>query len=177
MDRCGPLRAAAPAGAECYDQAIGLNLEDLAVDRCLVKAPGGGQNTGRTPVDRGKSGLKRSVLVGGGGLPLGWVLVGANRNDSPLLRPTLETLREFGFRLAPAITVHLDVDYGSQPNLALLEELGCAGADHPEGVLRANRPHPPVGGRADQLLTQPGVKALAIVTDQRAGAGCMGGVG
>ncbi|MPY51177.1 transposase [Streptomyces sp. K1PN6] len=95
---------------EAYDEAIGLDLENLVVDGCIVKAPGGGQNTGRSPVDPGKSGLKRSVLVDGGGLPLGWVGADVNRNDSPLLRPILETLRLFGFRLPPAITVHLEAD-------------------------------------------------------------------
>ncbi|MFB7929515.1 transposase [Streptomyces sp. NPDC056039] len=92
-------------------------------------SPGGGQNAGRGPVDRGKSGLKRSVLVDGGGLPLGWVLTGANRNDSPLSRPTLETLRRFGFRLSPSTTVHLDAGYGPQPNKALLEVDAGAGQD------------------------------------------------
>ena len=43
------------------------------------------------PVDRGRSGLKRSVLVDGSGIPIGWVLAGARRNDSrsrPCLRRT-----------------------------------------------------------------------------------------
>ena len=41
-----------------YDRMIGLDLEDLAVDGCLTKAPGGGAVAGRSPVDRGKQGLK-----------------------------------------------------------------------------------------------------------------------
>jgi transposase len=106
---------------EAYGNAVGLDLENLVVDGWIVKASGGGQNTGRSPVDRGKSGLKRSVLVDSEGLPLAWALAGANRNDSPLLRPTLETLHLFGFRLPPAITVHLDAGYDSQPTRALLE--------------------------------------------------------
>jgi len=153
---------------EAYDNAIGLDLENLVVDGCIVKAPGGGQNTGRSPVDRGKSGLKRSVLVDGEGLPLGWVLAGANRNDSPLLRPTLETLHLFGFRLPPAITVHLDAGYDSQPTRALLEELGCAGRITPKGQSAPiNHTHRWVIERTNSWHNR-GFKALAIVTDRRA---------
>jgi len=43
-----------------YDQMIGLELEDLAVDGCITKAPCGGQTAGRSPVDRGKQGLIRN---------------------------------------------------------------------------------------------------------------------
>lgn len=81
------------------------------MDGCIVKAPGGGENTGPSPVDRGKSGTKRSLLVEGGELPIGCALAGANRHDSPLLRPTLETLGRFGFHLPDRITVHLDSGY------------------------------------------------------------------
>ena len=41
-----------------YDRIIGLDLEDLTVDGCIVKAPCGGQAAGRSPVDRGKLGTK-----------------------------------------------------------------------------------------------------------------------
>ena len=49
------------------------------------RAPGGGHCAGRSPVDRGKLGMKRSLLTDGYGIPLGWVLAPASRNDSPLL--------------------------------------------------------------------------------------------
>ena len=75
-----------------FDRVIGLDLEHLSVDGCCVKAPCGGDNTGTNPTDRGKSGQKRSVLTEGHGLPIGAVLAGANRHDSPLLAPTLECL-------------------------------------------------------------------------------------
>ena len=44
-----------------YDQMIGLELEDLAVDGCITKAPCGGQTAGRSPVDRGKQGPSRLI--------------------------------------------------------------------------------------------------------------------
>lgn len=94
------------------DRIVGLVLEDLAVDGCTAKAPGGGQVAGRSPVDRGKLGYKRSVLVEGAGIPLGRVLAPANRHDSPLLAPTLDKLGELG-PLPDRITVHLDAGYDS----------------------------------------------------------------
>jgi transposase len=54
-----------------YDRMHGLELEQLAVDGCITKAPCGGQVAGPSPVDRRKQGLKRSVATGAGGIPLG----------------------------------------------------------------------------------------------------------
>ena len=34
---------------EAYDRIIGLVLQDIAVDGCITKAPGGGQCAGRSP--------------------------------------------------------------------------------------------------------------------------------
>ncbi|WP_373190816.1 IS5 family transposase, partial [Halomonas sp.] len=42
--------------------------------------------------DRGKGGVKRSLLTEGNGLPLGVVIAGANRHDMKLLQPTLEAM-------------------------------------------------------------------------------------
>lgn len=39
---------------EAYDRMIGLQLEDVAVDGCITKAPCGGTLAGPSPVDRGK---------------------------------------------------------------------------------------------------------------------------
>jgi transposase len=91
---------------EAYDRIVGLILSDIAVDGCITKAPGGGDCAGRSPVDRGKQGMKRS-LVDGYGIPLGRVLAGANRHDSPLLTSTLDKLDDLG-PLPDDITVHLD---------------------------------------------------------------------
>jgi transposase len=58
---------------ESYDRMVGLVLEELAVDGCITKAPGGGECAGPSPVDRRKLGMKRSLLVEGYGIPLGRV--------------------------------------------------------------------------------------------------------
>ncbi len=47
---------------------------------------------GPNPTDRGKRGTKRSLLSEGGGVPVGLVVAGANRNDFKLLRETIESL-------------------------------------------------------------------------------------
>ena len=116
-----------------YDRMIGLELDDLAVDGCLTKAPGGGDAAGRSPVDRGKQGLKRSVVTDGAGIPLHVVSAGANRHDAPLLGPTLAGLEKLD-RLPDDLTVHLDRGYDGRPSRALLDELGFQGAIARKGV-------------------------------------------
>jgi hypothetical protein len=48
---------------ETYDRLHGLELADLAVDCCITNAPCGGEKAGKSPVDRGKRGIKRSRRV------------------------------------------------------------------------------------------------------------------
>src|SRR4051794_41958219 len=74
---------------EAYDRLVGLDLGDITVDGCIVKAPCGGEAAGRSPVDRGKQGTKRSLLVEAAGIPIGCVVAGAPPHDPPLLRPPL----------------------------------------------------------------------------------------
>jgi transposase len=111
---------------ESYDRIVGLVLDQIAVDGSITKAPGGGEAAGRSPVDRGKQGLKRSGMTDGYGIPLGRVLAGANRHDSPLLAPTLDLLDDLG-PLPNDITVHLDAGYDSDKTRALLNERGLHG--------------------------------------------------
>jgi putative transposase len=51
-----------------------------------------GKKTGRNPTDRGKGGVKRSLLTEGHGIPIGLAVAGANRNDMKLVRATLESI-------------------------------------------------------------------------------------
>jgi transposase len=111
---------------ESYDRIVGLILTDIAVDGCITKAPGGGDCAGRSPVDRGKQGMKRSSMVDGYGIPLGRVLAGANRHDSPLLAPTLDKLDDLG-PLPDGITVHLDAGYDSAKTRDELTGRGMVG--------------------------------------------------
>jgi transposase len=111
---------------ETYDRIVGLVLDDIAVDGCITKAPGGGQVAGPSPVDRRKQGMKRSLMVEGYGIPLGRVLAGANRHDSPLLAPTLDQLDDLG-PLPETITVHLDAGYDSGKTRDTLAERDLLG--------------------------------------------------
>ena len=86
----GVFDAVAAEAIGGYDRIIGLDLSDVAVDGCLHKAPAGGEGTGPNPTDRGKLGWKWSILTDRNGIPLGWTIDGANRNDSVLLAPTLD---------------------------------------------------------------------------------------
>ena len=98
---------------EAYDRMVGLEPSELALDSCITKAPCGGEKAGRSPVDRGKRGIKRSVLVDGRGIPLGTVTAPANRHDSPLLAPTIDAARSLGLVVEDA-SVHLDRGYDSE---------------------------------------------------------------
>jgi transposase len=118
---------------QAYDRMIGLDLDELAVDGCVTKAPGGGTAAGRSPVDRGKQGLKRSVVTDGTGLPLHLVSAGANRHDSPLLAPTLAGLDKLD-ALPADVTVYLDRGYAGRSTRALLATLGFHGAIARKGV-------------------------------------------
>jgi transposase len=116
-----------------YDRMIGIEFDALAVDGCITKAPGGGEKAGRSPVDRGKQGLKRSTVTDAGGVPLHLVAAGANRHDAPLLEPTVAGLHKLD-PLPQDITVHLDRAYDSAKTRALLAECGFAGAIARKGV-------------------------------------------
>ena len=56
---------------DAYDRIVGLILDQIAVDGCITKAPGGGECAGPSPVDRRKQGMKRSLMVEGFGIPFG----------------------------------------------------------------------------------------------------------
>ena len=92
-----------------------------------------GEVAGRSPVNRGKQGLKRSVVVDGTGVPLGIVAAGANCHDSPLLAPTLDPLARWQ-DVPDATTIHLDAGYDSAKTRTLLAEQGYAGVIARKGV-------------------------------------------
>lgn len=54
----------------------------------MTKAPFGYAVTGKNPTDRGKQGVKRSLLTDGAGIPLALIIDGANRHDRKLLCAT-----------------------------------------------------------------------------------------
>ena len=108
----GVFDAVAEEATQAYDRVIGLDLSDVAVDGSLHKSPCGGEGTGRNPTDRGKLGWKWSLLTDRHGIPIGWTIDGANRNDSVLLAATLDAAAQRGL-LADIETIWLDRGYDS----------------------------------------------------------------
>lgn len=106
-----------------YDRVIGLNLCDVAVDGSLHKAPAGGEGTGPNPTDRGKLGWKWSILTDANGIPIGWTIDGANRNDSVMLAPTLDDAAGRSL-LGEIDTLWLDRGYDSGITRQRLAERG-----------------------------------------------------
>jgi transposase len=121
---CGVMDKLRQIALEAYDEFIGLQLADVAVDCCITKAPCGGEMAGRSPVDRGKQGIKRSTAVDSDGIPLGTIAAAANRHDSPLLGETLEPLEELLGSMPKQLSVHLDRAYDSEATRKRLEDRG-----------------------------------------------------
>jgi transposase len=116
-----------------HDRLFGLELEHLAVDGCSTKAPCGGQTAGPSPVDRRKPGLKRSVAVEAGGIPLAAVPAPADHRDDGLLAATLDAIAVVG-PLPQRPTVHLDAGYAYQPCRQILAERELVGEIATRGV-------------------------------------------
>lgn len=114
------LRDEALAG---YDRIIGLDLSEVALDGSQHKAPFGGEGTGPNPTDRGKSGWKWSIATDRNGIPVGWAIDGANRNDCVLFVPTITSIVERGL-LPDVETMHLDRGYDNSVVRAYCAEIG-----------------------------------------------------
>ena len=110
-----------------FDKVIGLDFSDVSIDGSLHKAPAGGEGTGPNPTDRGKTGWKWSLATDTNGVPIGWVIDGANRNDSILLAPTLDDIARRGL-LGDVETIWLDRGYDSGITCTRLVERGITDA-------------------------------------------------
>lgn len=106
-----------------YDRLIGFDLSEVSIDGSMHKAPFGGEGTGPNPCDRGKCGWKWSIATDRNGIPLGWEIAGANRNDCILLEPTLDAVDARGL-LCDVETMHLDRGYDNNVVRALCKQVG-----------------------------------------------------
>ena len=139
------LEAEARAG---YDRIIELDLDVVAIDGSLHKAPCGGEGTGKSPVDRGKLGWKWSVASERSGIPIAWSIDGANRNDVAMLEPTLDAIAATGL-LADIGTVTLDRGYDYPAIRARLHARGLDRSRHPTPRHQTPARHPaPAHARA-----------------------------
>jgi hypothetical protein len=123
MDHRGSVRDVARRALAGYDRIIGLDLSDVAVDGSQHKAPFGGEGTGPNPTDRAKSGWKWSIATDRHGIPFGWAIDGANRNDCVLFAPTITSIVERGL-LADIETMHLDRGYDNNVVRGYCTEIG-----------------------------------------------------
>ena len=71
-----------------------------------------GKKTGKNPTDRGKLGVKRSVLIDGRGVPLAATVDGANVHDQKLLGATLDGVAVTRPAVSPYRRQHLCLDKG-----------------------------------------------------------------
>jgi transposase len=74
---------------ELLNGAGKLAPEIAIIDSTQVPAPGGGEDTGPNPTDRGKTGTKLTLLVDGKGVPLVMNTSGANVSDQQQIIPTV----------------------------------------------------------------------------------------
>jgi putative transposase len=107
-----------------YDLAVGIDWKWQAMDGVITKAPLGGKATGPSPVDRAKTGTKRSVLSDGRGAPLAVVAAGANVPDQTLALETVDSTAGIRPEKVSYRTQHLSLDagYNSATVLASLQE-------------------------------------------------------
>jgi len=70
-------------------QAGRLDPDLVIVDSVIVRAFGGGEQTGKSPVDRGEKGSRHTLLVDRHGVPLAIRTAGANASDHAQIIPLL----------------------------------------------------------------------------------------
>lgn len=112
------------AGLQEYDEVKGIEWRWQAADAANTKAPLGGEASGANPTDRGKRGVKRSLLVEAKGVPLAIEVDGANRHEVKLLAKTLDRIvveRPEVSQNEPQ-NLSLDKGYAGEPVEALVTE-------------------------------------------------------
>lgn len=105
-----------------------LELDTVVVDSVTVRAFGGGEETGPSPVDRGKPGVKHTVMVDRHGVPLAIRTAGANVSDHRQILSTVLAFPKVGGRAGRPQEhpdrLYADRGYDSQATRALLGWLG-----------------------------------------------------
>jgi putative transposase len=97
---------------EACEDLGGCDWEWQAADGWLGKARMGGDGRGPNPTDRGKPGVKRSLLVEADGGPLAIHVAPANRPDAELLAATIDGIVLARPEPEPHFPQHLCLDKG-----------------------------------------------------------------
>ena len=73
-----------------------INPADIfSMDTAQTKSPLGGDNTGSSPVDRRKTGSKKSMVTDFGGAPLAFTIGASNKHDITLAKATIQELNGY----------------------------------------------------------------------------------
>lgn len=105
-----------------------LHLETVVVDTTHVRAFGGGESTGPSPVDRRKKGTKFTLLVDRDGVPLVVRAVPANRSDQLEILPAVLDFPKVGGKPGRPLThpkrLYADAGFDCDATRAILHWLG-----------------------------------------------------
>lgn len=142
-------------GVEQFDELKGIDWEWLSMDGAMTKAPLGGEKVGANPTDRGKSGVKRSLLTEGHGVPIGLTVDGANRHDMKLVELTLQSLVVERPDPTPEQEQHLCLDkgYDYEAVRATVKEFGFTAHIRSRGE-EAKELHEEAGKRARRWVVE-----------------------
>jgi transposase len=109
-------------------EADKLDMDLVVVDSVLVRAFGGGEQTGPNPVDRRKSGTKHTLLVSDTGVPLAIRTAAANASDHTQIIPVVVKFPKVGGKPGRPKehpdTLYADAGYDSEATRALLRWMG-----------------------------------------------------
>jgi transposase len=105
-----------------------LDTSVAIIDSVLVRAFGGGDDTGPSPVDRGKTGSKHTLMVDRHGIPLAIKTVGANVSDQTQIIPIILDFPQIGGKPGRPKELpdaaYADRGYDNESTRALLRWLG-----------------------------------------------------
>jgi transposase len=109
-------------------EADKLDVDLVVVDGVIVRAFGGGEQTGPSPVDRRKRGTKHTLMVNRAGVPLATRTAGANASDHTQILPVVMDFPRVGGKPGRPKElpdeVYADRGYDSEGTRGLLRWLG-----------------------------------------------------
>lgn len=121
-----------------------LEEETVVIDSTHVRAYGGGDETGPSPVDRRKIGSKLTLLTDKNGVPLTMNVAGANVSDHRLLLKTISDFPRIGGKRGRPLEhpqdAYADAGYDSEDARTVLRWLGIEphirkkGTEHGSGL-------------------------------------------
>ena len=159
-----------------------LDLDTVIIDGVTVRAFGGGEATGPSPVDRRKPGTKHTVMVNKAGVPLVIRTAGANASDHRQILPVIARLPP-GRRGAgpPQGAARRGV---RRPGLRQRAAPGVAAmagdrAAHRQAgdAARQRAGEGPLGGRADDQLAEGAAAVAGAIRPARRDHGRLGDAG